>query len=75
MQRVTRFLAGFILGSLLGAAAALLLAPYSGEGLRGQVRSEAERIQLEVRRAAETRRAELEEQLAVLRAPRSAGGK
>lgn len=75
MQSITRFLAGFILGGLLGAAAALLLTPYSGEGLRGQVRSEAERIQLEVRQAAEARRAELEEQLAVLRTPRPAADK
>jgi gas vesicle protein len=34
------FLGGFLLGGIVGAAIALLLAPESGEQLRGQIRDE-----------------------------------
>ncbi len=73
MDRVTRFVEGFILGSLVGAAVALLLAPESGDSLRKQMQSEAERIRTEVNKAAADRRAELEQQLAALRLPRKPG--
>ena len=64
------FLAGLAMGALVGVSVALLLAPSSGEELRGQISDRAQRIQLEVTQAAEQRRAELEHQLAELRAPR-----
>lgn len=70
MRSVVRFLEGFILGGLLGVTIALLLAPSSGEELREQLQSEAERIQSEVKQAAKDRRSELEQQLNALRAPR-----
>jgi gas vesicle protein len=70
METATRFLVGFLLGSLIGASTALLLAPKSGEELRGQIRDEATRIQDEVKKAAVDRRTELEQQLTALRAPR-----
>jgi len=70
VETATRFLAGFLLGSLIGASTALLLAPKSGEELRGQIRDEATRIQDEVKEAAADRRTELEQQLTALRAPR-----
>lgn len=73
MRSITRFLEGFIIGGLVGAAVALLLAPYSGEELRTQMQNEASRIRAEVSQAAQQRRAELEQQLAALRAPRKAG--
>jgi gas vesicle protein len=73
MRSITRFLEGFILGGLVGAAIGLLLAPYSGEELRTQMQNEANRIRAEVSQAAQQRRAELEQQLAALRAPRKAG--
>ncbi len=73
MKSVTRFLEGFILGGLVGMATALLLAPYSGEELRGQMQKEVSRIRSEVSQAASARRAELEEQLAAMRAPRQPG--
>lgn len=38
-----KYLAGFILGALAGAIAALLLAPASGEELRARIRAEAEK--------------------------------
>ena len=64
------FLAGLAMGALVGVSVALLLAPASGEELRGQITDQVQRIQLEVSQAAERRRAELEQQLADLRAPR-----
>ncbi|MFC2054645.1 YtxH domain-containing protein [Chloroflexota bacterium] len=70
MDTATRFLAGFLLGSLIGVSTALLLAPKSGEELRGQIRDETTRIQDEVKKAAADRRADLEQQLTALRAPR-----
>ena len=70
METATGFLAGFLLGSLIGASSALLLAPKSGEELRGQIRDEVTRIQDEVKNAAVDRRADLEQQLTALRAPR-----
>ena len=73
MKTVTRFLSGFLLGSLLGATLAILLTPSSGDELRGRVQSEIERVRLEVRNAAQDRRAELEQQLTALRSPRREG--
>ena len=69
----SRFLEGFIIGGVTGAAVALLLAPSSGEEIRGQIQSEAEKLRAEVGKAASDRRAELEEQLAALRAPHKSG--
>jgi gas vesicle protein len=70
MRSITSFLEGFALGGIIGAVVALLLAPSSGEELRLQMQNEADRIRSEVSEAAQTRRAELEQQLAALRAPR-----
>ena len=64
------FLAGLAMGALVGVSVALLLAPSSGEELRGQITDQVQRIQSEVSQAAELRRAELERQLAELRSPR-----
>jgi gas vesicle protein len=65
------FLTGALVGAFVGATLALLLTPESGDDLRGQIRDRAQSIQEEMRRAAADRRAELEEQLAAMRAPRS----
>lgn len=73
MKSATRFLEGFILGGLVGVSLALLLAPYSGDELRGQMQNEVVRIRSEVSQAANARRAELENQLAAMRAPRQPG--
>ena len=66
-----KFLGGLVLGSLVGASVALLLAPSSGAELRAQIQNEIERVQAEVNQAAADRRIELEQQLAALR---STGG-
>jgi gas vesicle protein len=70
MNRVGNFLLGAIMGGLVGAVAALLLAPSSGQQLRTDISSRADQIRTEVAQAAATRRADLERQLAELRAPR-----
>jgi gas vesicle protein len=45
------FLAGFVIGGLVGAATALILAPQSGEQMRGQIASKGH----ELRQASEER--------------------
>jgi gas vesicle protein len=70
MHRTINFLGGAVLGGLIGAAVAMLLAPAPGEEVRGQIQSRAQQIQIELKNAAATRRAELEQQLDAMRTPR-----
>jgi gas vesicle protein len=70
LNSLVGFLAGLATGALVGVSVALLLAPSSGEELRGQITGQVQRIQSEVTQAAEMRRADLERQLAELRSPR-----
>ncbi|HEX7974747.1 MAG TPA: YtxH domain-containing protein [Anaerolineales bacterium] len=70
MKGFFSFLSGALTGAVVGAALALLLAPDSGEDLRQQLQDRRDQIQVEVKQAAANRRAELEQQLAVLRSPR-----
>ena len=69
MNRFISFMSGAVMGALVGATLALLLTPASGEELRTKMQEQALRIQEEVKTATETRRAEMEEQLATLRKP------
>ena len=69
MRRSFSFLMGALVGGLVGATTAILLAPASGQDLREQLRERAFKLQDEVKAAASTRRAELEDQLRTLRAP------
>ena len=73
MNRYLSFLVGGIIGGLVGATFAILFAPASGEELRSQMRVRAIALQDEVKAAAAQRRAELEEQLAALKAPPQGG--
>ena len=73
MKRFFSFLVGAVMGGLVGATVALLLAPSSGTDLRTQMQERSERLREEIRKAAADRRAELEEQLAALRAPQKPG--
>jgi gas vesicle protein len=63
MRKFVSFLAGLFAGAVVGAAAAILLAPYSGPELQEQMRARVQELIEEGRRAAAARRAELEAQL------------
>jgi gas vesicle protein len=71
MRRVSGFLIGIFVGAMVGSTVALLLAPDSGEGLRSQLRATGEGFLVDVRGAADARRAELTDRLQSLRASRS----
>ena len=73
MRRIVNFLSGAFIGALVGAMFALLFAPSSGEKLRSQIQEQMITIQEEVKRASTEKRAELEDQLAALRAPQKPG--
>jgi gas vesicle protein len=70
MRRIFGFLIGIFVGGLFGSTIAILMAPASGEELRAKLRGRASGFVDEIRFAADTRRAELEQHLAELRAPR-----
>ncbi|MFZ0532588.1 MAG: YtxH domain-containing protein [Anaerolineales bacterium] len=69
MRRVFNFFAGMIMGGLVGATIAILLAPVSGEEVRAQLQERTIRLRDDVMAVAEARRAELERELTALRAP------
>lgn len=71
MKKFFSFFVGAIMGGLVGSTVALLLAPSSGETLRGQIRERFAALQDELAQAASERRIELEQQLENLRQPRS----
>jgi len=70
MNRALNFLLGATIGGLIGATVAILLAPSSGEDLRARINMRTNQIRSEVSQAAAERRAELERQLAALKAPK-----
>jgi len=70
MRRMFGFLIGILVGALVGSTVALLLAPESGEQLRGELRQRGEGLIADVRQAADSRRIELQNRLEELRAPR-----
>lgn len=63
MRRTISFLAGLFAGAVVGAAAAMLLAPYSGSELQERMRTRVQELIEEGKQAAAVRRAELEAQL------------
>jgi gas vesicle protein len=69
MQKVFSFMAGVIMGGLVGAIAAILFAPASGEELRFQLQERSIHLKDDIKGVAEARRAELERELERLRAP------
>ena len=69
MKKFLSFLAGAVMGSLVGATMALLLAPSSGEALRGQIQNRMIALQDELQEAASEKKIELERYLDDLRKP------
>jgi gas vesicle protein len=69
MNKAISFLTGALLGGLVGAAIAILLAPSSGVELRGQIQERSIELRDEIKSVAQERRAELERELETLRAP------
>ena len=63
MRKAMAFIFGAVLGGVLGGLTALLLAPYSGEEMRSVIRQRVDNIQIEIKEAAQQKRAELEDQL------------
>ena len=70
MRRMFGFLIGITVGGLVGSTIALLMAPESGEELRGQLRDRGQNFFNDVRHAADERKIELRHRLDALRAPR-----
>lgn len=70
MRRMFGFLIGTFVGALVGSVIALLLAPESGEQLRGELRARGQNFLNDVRHSADARRIELRGRLDSLRAPR-----
>lgn len=70
MRRMFGFMIGILVGALVGSTIALLMAPESGENLRGQLRDRGQGFMNDIRHAADSRRIELRGKLDTLRAPR-----
>ena len=69
MGKILNFFLGVIMGAVVGATVAILLAPSSGEEMRGQIQERSIRLKEDIKAVAEERRAELERELESLRAP------
>jgi gas vesicle protein len=63
MRKTAFLLIGVLSGAVVGAAAALLLTPYSGKELQGQIRTRFQDLIEQGKQAASARRAELQAQL------------
>ncbi len=70
MKRMFGFLIGIFVGALVGSTVALLMAPESGEKLRGQIRERGQGFMHDVQHAADSRKIELRGRLESLRAPK-----
>ncbi len=67
MRKFGSFMLGAILGGLISSSLVILLAPESGEDLRHDIQARFKQLIDEVNRAADEKRAELEDQLRTLR--------
>lgn len=68
-----KFFQGFLIGTIIGAAVALFMAPQSGKQTQDAIKGRVDTVLDEGKRAAAERRAELEAQLAQSRStPRPA---
>ncbi len=69
MKKFFSFLSGAIMGGLVGAVLAILLAPSSGEELRGELKDRFGGFTEEINQAMKDKRVELESKLEELRKP------
>ena len=69
MRRFSNFIMGAFLGGLVGAVAALLLTPASGEDLQTRAREKLASLRDEVKDAYASRKSQLEAELEALRQP------
>lgn len=67
MSKMSSWFTGVFMGSLVGSALVLLYTPYSGKEIKSRVTNYLENVQQEVQQAGAEKRAEMEEQLALLR--------
>ena len=70
MRRMFGFLIGIFVGALVGSTVALLMAPESGENLRGKLRERGQSFMTDAQHAADSRKIELRSRLETLREPR-----
>ncbi|HMK08836.1 MAG TPA: YtxH domain-containing protein [Anaerolineales bacterium] len=68
MRQFTSFIAGVLAGALVGGITALLIAPTSGEELRARTRERFNEVSDDLREAYSARVAQLEAEIARLRA-------
>ncbi|HUN24350.1 MAG TPA: YtxH domain-containing protein [Anaerolineales bacterium] len=71
MSRTISFFAGIFCGAIVGAVAALLLTPESGENLQSRLRDEVTDMWESAQRVSQERRREMEERLQELRSGRA----
>jgi gas vesicle protein len=71
MGKIAGFLAGLMSGIVVGGVSALLLAPTSGRELQSRAREQFDTLIEDAKTAAETKRVQLEAQLAALKAPKA----
>ncbi|MBT3239878.1 MAG: hypothetical protein HON98_04735 [Chloroflexi bacterium] len=71
MKKMFSFITGALMGGLVGATAALLLAPSTGEELRGQMKERISTFQDEMGQAMNSRKVELEKKLDDMRKPKA----
>jgi gas vesicle protein len=69
MNKIMNFFVGLLVGGLIGATVVILVTPASGEEIRGQIQERSIQLKDEIKAVADARRAELERELAALRAP------
>jgi len=66
MDKIGKFLAGLLIGSLVGGTLGFLLAPAPGAQTREKIKSNINYVKDEVQKAAAQRSEELKQELAVL---------
>jgi hypothetical protein len=67
MRQVSNFITGLLLGALVGAALGLLFAPSSGQELREDFQSRADKVSTDVQSAIARERKRLEAELEALK--------